>query len=92
METESCSCENIDPSDSLLVLFWREKKIESSGGKWTQDLSIKLWVLYLLSYWGGGVPCFSLQTTVTIQWLYIYICTNLQVVTLPVVEDFVFKV
>ena len=34
------------------VLFIGENKSDSSAGKRTQDLLIKLWVLYLLSYQG----------------------------------------
>ena len=39
----------IDVFDSLIP---GKKDKNSSAGKWTQDLSIKLWVLYQLSYWG----------------------------------------
>ena len=84
---------NIDVSDSL-VLFGEKNKIDSSAGKQTRGLSIKLWVLYQLSY--RGIHVSPPNNLATISWPYghelrwPYICTNLQVVTSPVVEEFIF--
>ena len=44
---------------SLIVLCLEKKDQNSSAGKQTQDLSIKLQVLYQLSYW--GIHVFPLQ-------------------------------
>ena len=75
-------------------VVWRDK-IDSSARKQTRDLSIKLWVLYQLSYQGIHVP--PPNNLAIISWPYghelrwPYICTNLQVVTSPVVEEFIFN-
>ena len=63
------NCENIDVSDSLLVLFWREK-VNSSARKQTRNLSIKLRVLYLLSYRG-------IHTSPSNQYMFCHLFVNM---------------
>ena len=59
---------NIDVCDSL-VLFGERKKIDSSAGKQTRDLSIKLWVLYQLSSQGIHVsPSKQLSHNIMTIW------------------------
>ena len=59
---------------SLTVSCLEKKDQNSSAGKWTQDLSIKLWVLYQLRLLGN--PCLSSPSIVTIQWPYLMcLCT-----------------
>ena len=79
MKKVSLDCLNInwkiDVSDSLLVLFWRQNLIPQQGNEpRTSQVSFEC-----STYWATGEPMPSLQTTITIWWLYIF--TNLQVVT-----------
>ena len=54
---------------SLTVSCLEKKDQNSSGRKWTSDLSIQLWVLYQLSYWGICVlPLHNYSVSSELMW------------------------
>ena len=53
------------------VVYWREKS-DSSAGKRTWDLSIRLPVLYLLNYWRIHASP-SKQQSLSSDYIYIYV-------------------
>ena len=78
---------------SLTVWCHSEKKSDSSTRKRTRDLSIKLQVLYLLSYWGiCDFPSKQQSPSGDYTYIYVFAPTFRLVTFTPVVEDFLSSV